>query len=143
MRPSAAVLCHDKISLQILNGTLEKLGMELNNCRSGQAALESVMTGGCRTVIVDFDLPEAREVIRMAALLPPGQKPVLLAIASRAWPGTGHAFQSGASRILYKPLDPGLLKETLQARKNQGANQRKAERYELKTLVYLETEHGT
>ena len=74
--------------------------MELVHCSSGQEALELVMSGRCSTLIVDFDLAGAQEVIRMAALLPPGQKPVLLAVASRAWPGTGQAFQSGASRIL-------------------------------------------
>jgi hypothetical protein len=93
---------------------------------------------------VDFDLPGAEEVIRMAALLPPGQKPALLAVASRAWPGTGQAFQSGASRILYRPLEPEQLKEALKAeRKNRKTNQRKSTRYEVKTLVYLEGESGT
>ena len=115
MRQSAAVLCHDKRSLQTLEATLEQLGIELVNCPSGQGALELVMTGRCSTLIVDFDLPGAEEVIRMAALLPPGQKPALLAVASRAWPGTGQAFQSGASRILYRPFEAEQLKEALKA----------------------------
>jgi CheY-like chemotaxis protein len=144
MRPSAAVLCHDKRSLQILESTLEQLAVELVNCPSGQAALELVLDGRCSTLIVDFDLPGAEEVIRMAALLPPGQKPALLAVASRAWPGTGQAFQSGASRILYRPLEPEQLKEALKAEtKNRKRNQRKSTRYEVKTLVYLEVESGT
>ncbi len=75
MRQSAAVLCHDKRSLQTLKTTLEELEIELVNCPSGQTALEMVMTGQCSTLIVDFDLPGAEEVIRMAALLPPSQKP--------------------------------------------------------------------
>ena len=66
------------------------------------------MTGNCSTLIVDFDLPGARELMRMADLLPATQKPNLLAVSSRAWPGTGEAFQSGAGRILYKPLDAEL-----------------------------------
>src|ERR1700676_2631827 len=113
MRPSAAVLCHDKRSLQILESTLEQLAVELVSCPSGQAALELVLNGRCSTLIVDFDLPGAEEVIRMAALLPAGQKPALLAVASRAWPGTGQAFQSGASRILYRPLEKESLKDAL------------------------------
>ena len=117
MRQSAAVLCHDKRSLQTLQATLEVLGIELVNCPSGQEALELVMNGRCSTLIVDFDLPGAEEVIRMASLLPPGQKPALLAVASRAWPGTGQAFQSGASRILYRPLDAEQVKDALKAEK--------------------------
>ncbi|HEY3618630.1 MAG TPA: PilZ domain-containing protein [Candidatus Sulfotelmatobacter sp.] len=140
MRHSAAVLCHDKRTLPTLSATLEQLEIELVSCPSQQEALELVMTGRCSTLIVDFDLPGAEEVIRMAALLPEGQKPALLAVASRAWPGTGQAFQSGASRILYRPLEPEQLKEALKAERKKGnANRRKSTRYEVKTLVYLQT----
>ena len=140
----AAVLCHDKGSLQTLETALQDLGIEPVSCLSGQEALESVMDGRCSTLIVDFDLPGAEEVIRMAALLPAGQKPALLAVASRAWPGTGQAFQSGASRILYRPLEKESLKDALKAeRKTRKANRRKSTRYEVKTLVYLELESGT
>jgi CheY-like chemotaxis protein len=143
MRQSAAVLCHDKRSLQTLQSTLDELGNDLLNCHSGQQALESVMNGRASTLIVDFDLPGAEEVIRMAALLPPSQKPALLAVASRAWPGTGQAFQSGASRILYRPFQAEQLKEALQAeRENSKSNRRKFTRYEMKTLVHLELESG-
>jgi CheY-like chemotaxis protein len=144
MRQSAAVCCHDKRSLQTLGDTLDELDLELVKCPSGQHALELIMSGECSTLIVDFDLPGAQEVVRMAGLLPPGQKPGLLAVASRAWPGTGQAFQSGASRILYRPLDTEELKDALQAdQKARKSNRRKFTRYEVKTLVHLELESGT
>jgi CheY-like chemotaxis protein len=113
------------------------------HCRSQQDALVLVMTGRASMLIVDFDMPDAQEAIRMAALLPPAQKPFLLAISSRAWPGTGQAFQSGASRILYKPLEAEPLKEALLAGRKAQKNRRKSARYEVKTLVYLELESGT
>src|ERR1700724_1509147 len=138
MRQAAAVLCHDKGSLQTLETALQDLGIDPVSCLSGQGALESVMDGRCSTLIVDFDLPGAEEVIRMAALLPAGQKPALLALASRAWPGTGQAFQSGASRILYRPLEPEQLKEALKAeRKNRKTNQRKRTRVEVTFVAYV------
>ncbi len=144
MRQSAAVLCRDKTSLKTLESTLGDLGIELVACPSGEEALESVLAGRCSTLIVDFDLPGAEEVIRMAALLPPAQKPALLAVASRAWPGTGEAFQSGASRILYRPLEKELVKDALKTRtKGAKKHQRKSARFEMKTLVYLELESGT
>ena len=74
MPHSAAVLCHDKRSLQTLKTTLAELDTELVNCPSGQAALELVMTGQASTLIVDFDLPGADEIIRMASLLPPASE---------------------------------------------------------------------
>src|SRR5580700_4618775 len=143
MRQSAAVLCQEKRSLQTLQATLDVLEIDLVNCHSGQEALELVMTGCCSTLIVDFDLPGAEEVIRMAALLPPDQKPDLLAVASRAWPGTGQAFQSGASRILYRPLQTEQIKDALRSgKKSRKPSRRKSARYELKTLVYLDLESG-
>ena len=72
MRQSAAVWCDDNRSLQTLGTSLEELEMQLVHCSSGQEALELVMNGRCSTLIVDFDLPGAQEVVRMAALLPPG-----------------------------------------------------------------------
>src|SRR5260221_13867122 len=103
MRQSAAVICQDKRSLQTLGTTLEQLGIDLVNCPSGQAALEVVMAGRPSTLIVDFDLPGAEEVIRMATLLPPGQKPALLAVASRPRPGPGQAVNARATPILCWP----------------------------------------
>lgn len=143
MRQSAAVLCRDHQSLQTLQATLGVLGIEPLPCASSQQALEFVLAGRCATLIVDFDLPGAEEVIRMAALLPPAQKPALLAVASRAWPGTGQAFQSGASRILYRPLNQDQLTEALRAGQKAGKNPRKSTRYEMKTLVYLDLDHST
>jgi ActR/RegA family two-component response regulator len=144
MRQSAAVLCRDKSSTQALQRTLGDLGIELLTCATSQEALELVVAGRCTTLIVDFDLSGAEEVTRMAGLLPPAQRPVLLAVASRAWPGTGQAFQSGANRILYRPLDAEQIKEALKAgTKAAGSQRRKATRYELKTLVYLDFENVT
>src|SRR5579862_7959446 len=143
MRQSAAVLCQDQRSIQTLQATLDHLGMDLKNCHSQQEALELVLAGKSCTLIVDFDLPGAEEVIHMAALLPPEQKPALLAVASRVWPGTGQAFQSGASRILYRPLSSGELRDALRTgEKTVRHNQRRRPRYEMKTLVYLDLDHG-
>jgi FixJ family two-component response regulator len=142
MRQSAAVLCHDKKSLVTLRAALDDLGIDLLLCRSNQEALESVMTGHSSVLIVDFDLPGAQEAIRMANLLPASQKPALLAVASRIWPGTGQAFQSGAHRILYRPLELELVKDALKASRPK-SNRRKAARYDAKTLVYLELENRT
>lgn len=144
MPQSAAVLCHDSRSIRTLTKTLEQLGVDLTNCRSEREALESVMAGSCSTLIVDFDMKGAEEVIRMATLLPQAQKPALLALATPVWPGSGQAFQSGAGRILYKPLEPEVIKESMKsARRAARANRRRFDRHELKTLVYLELESGT
>lgn len=138
MQKTAAALCKDPISLRAIQTAVSDLGIALRACPTSQAALELVLSGQCCTLIVDFDLAGAEEVIRMASLLPPPQRPALLAVASRAWPGTGQAFQSGASRILYRPLDAEQLKEALRPTKKANASDRQSVRFEMKTLVYLE-----
>jgi CheY-like chemotaxis protein len=143
MRQSAAVLCNDTASLEVLRPTLEQLHFDMVKCRTRQEALELVMTGVCSTLFVDFDIPGSCEAIRMANLLPEDQKPKLIAISSRVWPGTGQAFQSGASRILYRPLEPEIVKEALKVGKGSKQSRRRSARYEVKTIVYLGLESGT
>jgi len=144
MPRSIAVLSTDTATLHGLKAVLSAFGISQVSCHSCQEAIELVTNGGCSALIVDFDLPGAQEVVKMAALLPPPQKPLLLAVASRAWPGTGHAFQSGADRILYKPLDPAQVREALEAsQKLLAKNRRKARRHEMKTVVYFELDTGT
>jgi CheY-like chemotaxis protein len=144
MRRSIAVLSTDTATLHELKAVLSEFGISQVTCHSCQEAMELVTKGGCSALIVDFDLPGAQEVVRMGALLRPRQKPVLLAVASRAWPGTGQAFQSGADRILYKPLDPAQVKAALETSKELLAkNRRKAPRHEIKTVVYFELDTGT
>lgn len=142
MRQSAAVLCQDNTSLRTLEASLAALEIELVKCSSGEQALEFVMAGRCSTLIADFDLRGAKEAISMAALLPSDQKPALLAVASRAWPGTGQAFQSGANRILYRPLDRDQVKDALRASTQLSRPRRKSPRYEMNALVHLELESG-
>jgi DNA-binding NtrC family response regulator len=113
MLQSAVILCDDPRSLQILEPALKELAIEHVICSNEQQALEPILARNCSTLIADFDLPRAEQVIRLAALLPAPQKPMLLALGRRVWPGTGGAFTSGASRILYKPLDPEQLKDAL------------------------------
>src|SRR5258707_9937844 len=144
MRHSVAVLSTDTAILHRLKAVLSEFGISQLTCHSCKEAMALVTKGRCSTLIVDFDLPGAQEVVKMGALLQAPQKPVLLAVASRAWPGTGQAFQSGADRILYKPLDPAQVKEALEASQALLAkNRRKAPRHEMKTVVYFELDTGT
>jgi ActR/RegA family two-component response regulator len=147
MRRLAAVFCEDIASLQTLKAALEELDVDHVTCRSQQHAMELVQAGRCSTLIVDFCLSEARDVLKMAALLAPRQRPALLAMAA-AWPGTGEAFQSGADRILYKPLEPVQVRAALAPipgrRKPTRQNDlRQAPRYTTKALVYLDFETGS
>lgn len=107
------MFCHQAPCLRILKTALDEAGIDYIHCRSQQHTLELTLGGKCSLLIADFALPDAGEVVQLAALLPPPQKPVVLAIGGE-WPGNGEAFQSGANRILYRPLDGGQVRDALQ-----------------------------
>jgi hypothetical protein len=68
---------------------------------------------------------------------------VVLVLAA-VYPGTGTAFQSGANRILYKPLEMAEVKDALSPRgKLMKGNRRKSPRHGMTTMVYLECESRT
>jgi ActR/RegA family two-component response regulator len=143
MHRSAAVLCHDTPSLQTLKTALKEFGIDQVTCRTHHQAMEVALDGRCSVLIVDFDLPGAGEVTKMASSLAPLQRPMVLALAAM-YPGTGTAFQSGANRILYKPLEMAELKDAVSPRgKLMKKNRRTAPRHEMKTMVYLECEGRT
>ncbi|MGA8762147.1 MAG: PilZ domain-containing protein [Candidatus Sulfotelmatobacter sp.] len=143
MRRLAAVLCQDAPSLHTLQIALSEVGMAQTTCRSHQEAMQLVLGGDCAALIVDFDLPRAAAVVKTAALLAPPYKPLLLAMAGVSWIGAGQAFQSGASRILYKPLQPEQVRDAFEpGRGCKKKNRQRAPRHEMRSLVYLELEIG-
>ncbi len=138
------VLSHDDDSLHTLQSVFDEIGIDPVICRTPQKALEQVMDGACSTLVVDFDVPGVRHVLRVADFLTPPQKPMLMAITTRAWLGTGDVFQSGARRILYKPLAPREVKEAFTTcRRMMRNNRRRSSRVEMKTMVYIELDTGT
>jgi CheY-like chemotaxis protein len=143
MHRSAAVLCQDPNSLRTLKAVLSQMEIEAVSCHSQQEALEQILTQQCDALVVDFDLPGAAEVAKLAALLEAPQRPAVLAM-SGAWPGSGQAFQSGANRILYKPLDPSQIKDAFEiAGKAARHESRDAERYHVTSVVWLDLKTGT
>jgi len=142
-RSAAVVLCHDTPSLRTLKAALTELEITPLVCRSQHQVMELALEGKCFVLVVDFELPGAGEVTRMAANLAPGQRPVVIALGA-LWPGTGAAFQSGANRILYKPLEMAEVKDALSPRgRLLKKDRRQSPRHQLKTMVYLECEGRT
>jgi ActR/RegA family two-component response regulator len=112
-------------------------------CHSQQEALAQILTKRCTALVVDFDLPGATEVARLAALLESSQRPAVMAMTGD-WLGSGPAFQSGATRILYKPLDLLQVKDAFEtANKASKRDGRNAPRYQMTSVVWLELETGT
>jgi ActR/RegA family two-component response regulator len=143
MHRSAAVLCQDASSLQTLKTVLAQMEIDPVACHSQQDAMEQILNKQCAALVVDFDLPGAAEVAKLAALLEPLQRPAVMALTA-VWPGSGQAFQSGANRILYKPLEPSQVRDAFEtASKAARRDNRNVTRYKITSVVWLEFETGT
>jgi ActR/RegA family two-component response regulator len=143
MRRSAVLFCEDHSSLHTLKAVLQELDIDVVVCRGLSQAMEFAVAGQYAALIADFDLPGAASLVKVAALLAPPEKPVLLAI-NGAGLATGEAFQSGAHRILYKPLAAGQIKDAFDpGPRAKKIDQRKFPRCTMKALLYLDFERGT
>ncbi|HEY6765143.1 MAG TPA: PilZ domain-containing protein [Candidatus Sulfotelmatobacter sp.] len=143
MPRSAVVLCQDAKSLFTLRTVLAQMGIDPVTCNSQEDALDQILGKGCTALVVDFDLPGAGKVAKLAGLVEASQRPALMAMTT-AWPGSGQAFQSGASRILYKPLQTAQIRDAFEAaEKIAKRDNREALRYKITSVVWLDLATGT
>jgi len=100
---NALLLCSDQPSLRVITAALDELEIEPEACLSAQEAMERLVQGYYSALVLDFDLPAAAQVAKLARMAPPERRPVVFAMigASTAIAST---FQAGANFVLYKPL---------------------------------------
>jgi CheY-like chemotaxis protein len=138
MRLNALLLCRDQQSLRTLAAALEDVEIEQEVCLSAPQAMEMLVQGHYSALVLDFDVPGATQVARMARLAPPQQRPVIFAMIG-AMTAVGGTFQAGANFVLYKPLVFEQVTRSLRAGRGfMKADRRKSPRHKLETLVYLE-----
>ena len=77
--------------------------MEQEVCLSAPEALDLTVQRHYSALVIDFDLPGAAMVARMARLAPARRRPVILGMIG-AQTEISETFQAGANFIIYKPL---------------------------------------
>jgi PilZ domain len=138
MKLNALLVSQDRPSIRVLTALLDVLSIERQTCCSCGEAVESLVHGDHSALLIDFDLPGAGQVARMARMASPQRRPVVFAMVSAFTP-VGGAFQSGVNFVLYKPLAYEQVARSLRA--GQGfmkANPRHSQRHTLEALVYLQ-----
>jgi len=131
-------MSRDHASLPVLAAVLDVLEIEYQTCLSSAEAVELLVQGYHSALVLDFDLPGAGQVARMARMASPQRRPVVFAMVSAFTP-VGGAFQSGVNFVLYKPLACEQVMRSLRA--GQGfmkPNPRHSTRHPLEALVYLQ-----
>ena len=138
MRLNALLMTRDRPSLRVLSATLDVMRIEMQTCQSAADAMELLVKGHHSALVLDFDLPGADQVARMARMASPRRRPVVFGMVSAFTP-VGGAFQSRVNFVLYKPLECDQVVRSLRAGQDlMPPNPRRSDRHKLETLVYLQ-----
>ena len=120
-----------------------EIGIEYRISPSASETMETMATGYHSALVVDFDLPQAVHVAKMARTAPAKRRPILFGMVG-VGKSVGDVFQAGAKFVLYKPLD--LLQVLHSLRAAQGfmsGDRRGSSRQKSETLAYLQLPTGT
>lgn len=136
---NALLMCRDRYALRLLAAVLQELEVEQKVCETASEAMEVLVQERFSSLVLDFDLPGAAQVGKLARMsTPPQRGPVLFALVGSSTP-IGEASQAGANVVLYKPLDPEQVKCSLRAgREFMRSDRRQSSRQRIETLVYLQ-----
>ena len=112
--------------------------MEQEVCLSAPEALDLTVQRHYSALVIDFDLPGAAMVARMARLAPARRRPVILGMIG-AQTEISETFQAGANFIIYKPLGAEQIVRCLRAGRGfMRPDRRRSQRQSLESLVYLQ-----
>ena len=100
---NALLMCREEQALRVLGTALEEVEMEPEVCVSAPEALDLTVVRHYSALVLDFDLPGAATVARMARLAPSSRRPVIFGMIG-ASTEIAETFQAGVNFIIYKPL---------------------------------------
>ena len=137
MQPKALLMCRNRQSLRLMVSALDKAEMAFDSCDSAQEAIELIVRGRYSALVLDYDLPGAGQVAKLARLAPPEARSVVFAMMGNSTTiATG--FQSGANFVLSKPLAKDRVVRALRAARGfMRTDRRRSERHTVNTVVYL------
>src|SRR6266567_477711 len=142
MKLNALVMSRSHSSIRTLLAAFAEMGIEYRISPSASETMETLATGYHSALVVDFDLPHAVQVAKMARTASAKRRPVLFGMVG-VGKSVGDVFQAGANFVLYKPLD--LLQVLHSLRATQGFMQedrRGTSRKKSESLAYLQLSSG-
>jgi CheY-like chemotaxis protein len=137
MKLNALTLCRNQDCIRQLAGALEEFDIRQQCCESAQEGLELLARGNYSALLLDFDMPGAAQLTKLARLSPLDRRPVVFAMIG-ASTDIGSTFQAGANFVLYKPLATEQLTRSLRAAEGfMRTDRRRSRRHKAETVVYL------
>jgi CheY-like chemotaxis protein len=135
---NALLMCREEKHLRILGKALDEVAMDQEVCLSAPEALDLTVQRHYSALILDFDMPGAATVARMARLAPSRRRPVIFGIIGKLTE-ISETFQAGANFIFYKPLSVDHIVRCLGGGRGfMRPDRRTSPRKNLESLVYLQ-----
>lgn len=129
-------------ALKVLIAAFAELGIEYRVCGSVLEAIETISGEHRSAIVVDFDLPDAASLAKMARNLPEKRRPVTFGMIGNTTP-VGSVFEAGANFVLYKPLDLAQVLHSFRAARGfMHEDRRVAPRQKGESLAYLQFPMG-
>jgi CheY-like chemotaxis protein len=137
MKFKALLVCRSQQAVRLLACELDRVDAEVESCPSAQEAVELLARGSYSALVLDFDLPGAAQVAKLARVAPAHRRPVVFAMLG-ASTDIGETYQAGANFVLYKPLVPAQVARSLRAARGfMRRDRRRSLRQAVQTVVYL------
>ena len=114
MKLNTLVMSRNHSCIKVLVAAFAELGIEYRISVSAPETIELLATGHHSALVVDFDLPHAVQVAKIARSAFTKRKPVLFGMIGAENP-VGGVLQAGANFVLYKPLDLSQVLHSLRA----------------------------
>ncbi len=135
---NALLMCREQHALRLVRTALDEVEMEQEVCQSAPEALDLTVVRHYSALVLDFDLPGAAIVARMARLAPSRRRPVIFGMIG-AFTEIAETFQAGVNFIFYKPLAFEQMVRCLRAGRGfMRPDRRQFLRQQLESLVYLQ-----
>ena len=135
---NALLMCSEEPVLRVLGTALQEVEMEPEVCVSAPEAIDLTVVRHYSALVLDFDLPGAATVARMARLVPSSRRPVIFGMIG-ASTEISETFQAGVNFIIYKPLAFEQIVRCLRAGRGfMRPDRRQSQRQPLESLVYLQ-----
>jgi FixJ family two-component response regulator len=130
-------------AVKVLVSAFAELGIEYRISLSASETMEILASEHHSALVVDFDVPQAVQVAKMAHAATGKRKAVLFGMIG-AGSSIASVFEAGANFVLYKPLDLLQVLHSLRAAHAfMQQDRREFTRQKNETLAYLQLPTGT
>jgi hypothetical protein len=122
----------------VLESAAQQASLLPDVCDTAAHAVERLVNQSYSALVVDLEAVGAENVLRMAHLLPPAERPLVFAMVSDRTP-VATAYEFRANFVLYKPLQAEQVLRSLRAARGfMPLERRRSARRSAKSLVHFD-----